>query len=307
MSYSEYLNRQKINSVKVIDLQMRFPDASSFTWRTKLAATSVNDRSKHVINNTFDPSVSPITYAKSGGSYPGTGFGGKVQDASSFTLSTSATAIGVDNFSLTKRETICPNVRSPASQVVSEVLGNADGANQRVTVADLSNCGVSRNTVTNNNWKMSVGSYIDTTYMRQTPGAGTSTCHINRRASRPSQFVDICPDIKTGKVTTIGTTRNGTTNTSGAVKVDNGSLFGEEIPKAVIRIAEPSVPYSPVKAAFITAATGPQVGGGDTPGSRASKVGGPTPLVKHSISQRGWGGYNFSKKNIGNTEPKAPR
>jgi hypothetical protein len=35
MSYTEYLRRSQINTPKVIDTQMRLPDASSFTWRVK--------------------------------------------------------------------------------------------------------------------------------------------------------------------------------------------------------------------------------------------------------------------------------
>ena len=132
MSYTDYLNRMKINTPKVIDTQMRMPDASSFTWRTKLRATRVNRRTDHVINNSQDIPA-PRLFSPSVQSFAGSGFGGRVQDASSYTLSLSATAIGNDNFT---RGRIVTNTlsasggcltRPPASQVVSQ-SGNAEGS-----------------------------------------------------------------------------------------------------------------------------------------------------------------------------------
>jgi len=303
MSYTDYLNLMKVNMIKVIDTQMRLPDASSYTWRTKLAATSVNDRSKHAINNTHDPRTVPTLTNKKAMSYEGTGFGGRVPDASTFTMGLSSASLGNDDFTGGRITLPCSNVRPSPSKLVGELTGNADRGNINRRDTNLQSCAPSRNTGTSMNWKSNTTSYIDTTYLNKTPGTGAATCHTNLRAPCRSQHVDTYPDIKTRKVTQLETTGSGTTFTQGAVKVENGDLFGREAIKQNIRIPQASVPFNSERARFVTAATGPQVGGTH----RAPKVGGAAPLVRHSISHRGWGGYNFSKRNIGNTEPKAER
>jgi len=135
MSYTDYLKRMAINTPRVIDTQMRYPDASAYTWRVKLAATAVNQRTAHVITNVQNPNPAPTMHQKQVMSYPGSGFGGRVQDASSYTLAQGASALNHDTFRAsngTRRiQTVTTTsgghclTRTPASQVVSE-LGNAE-------------------------------------------------------------------------------------------------------------------------------------------------------------------------------------
>lgn len=285
MSYTDYLNRMKINMPKVIDTQMRLPDASSFTWRTKLGATSVNRRTDHVMNNTQDPRSSPSLVDKRAMSYVGTGFGGKVQDASSYTLSLGARSIGNDVFTGGRIQTNTQStsidsatgkarclVSTPASQVVNQ-NGNADHDTTGLNMA----------------------------YVLRQP-YGPAMCYTRFNPLSESQFVDTLPAIKTKKmgVLPVGSETSGgrdtnagaqgtivaiNTYTSGNVKDASGNV----IPNAnqpYNTYSEP--PYNPAKALFVTSPTGPQVGGERFPGARASKVGGATPLAKRMITHRGW-------------------
>lgn len=286
MSYTDYLKRLTINTPKVIDQQMKFPDASSYTWRTKMAATSVNRRTDHIINNVQDPSRAPMLFQPKNVSFRGSGFGGKVPDASLFTLSRGATAAGRDAFSKTKIVTNTENTsgecltRPPASQVVSE-LGNADGS--------------------------SAGLNMGYTSLNGLPNQ-TGVCTQRFYPLTKSQFVDTIPELKTCKIGSApqpSTTQTAggiqivqnnidcpTTNTSGAVKSDafdsNGVGRVASKPVAFNSYSEP--PHNLKKALFVTGVLGPQTGGGDYPGSRAPKVGGVTVRPKGTISHRGWGG-----------------
>jgi hypothetical protein len=279
MSYTDYLNRMKINAPKVLDTQMRLPDASSFTWRTKMAATSVNRRTDHVINNVQDPSATPSMNSKRVMSYAGTGFGGKVQDASSFTMSLSANSLGKDIFTSGRIQTVTRNTAgtclasTPASQVINE-RGNSDGA-----VAGL-NMGYTRINGATNQVGLCTSIFYPLT---------------------ESQFVDILPAIKTNKVgvqnasTWSGAVGSNSgaqnvivcvnTNTSGNVKNANGTLVTKAEPARML-FSEP--PTTMPKALFVTSPTGPQVGGGYLNGSRAPKVGGAVPMVTRTINHRGW-------------------
>jgi len=279
MSYTDYLNRYKINSPVVIDTQMRLPDASSYTWRRKLAVTSVNQRTNHIINNVQDPNPAPTLNSKRVMAYPGTGFGGKVQDASSYTMSLGASAIAQDFFGGPKIQTVPINsqgsclTRPPASQVVYQ-NSNADG--------------------------FPYG--LNTGYQTATLN-GSGVCTAQFRPLTESQFVDTHPDIKTKKMGILpvgsrtgdlnvdtnagaqGTIVAVNTYTTGNVKNSNGVV----IPPATQPYNSYSAPpYNPAKAVFVTSPTGPQVGGGTYPGSRAPKVGGATPEVKRTITHRGW-------------------
>jgi hypothetical protein len=269
MSYTDYLRRMKINMPQVIDTQMRLPDASSFTWRTKMAATHVNQRSMHVINNTIDPSLAPNLFQKQVVGYPGNGYGGKVQDASTYTLSLGSRALGQDNFSSGRIVTNTVNsagdclTRPPASQIVSQ-LGNSEGS-----VAGL-NMG-----------------YV-------------TTCNDGFHPLTKSYFVDTIPDLKTRKIGThsrdpgaggmqvVQDTINCiTTNTSGVAL----NQLKADIPFNSYSASPNNCTGSGpnlVHGAFVTSRTGPQTGGGNTPGSRAAIVGGVTLLTKHSITHRGW-------------------
>jgi hypothetical protein len=294
MSYTDYLRRKIINSPVLIDSRMRMPDASSFTWRTKLEATQINRRTDHVINNSQD-TPAPRLFSPQVLGYPGSGFGGRVQDASSFTLLQSARSLRNDVFSgpFGGRHRTSTNAivgcltRPPASQVVSE-LGNADHS-----VAGL-NMG----------------------YTRQRSGSvvndNVGVCTAQFRPQTKSYFVDTIPDLKTRKIGM--QSRNPgdglgrqivqneidcvTTNTSGVAKsfgVDANGV-GLQDPKADIPFnsysATPknSIGSGPniVNRMFITSPTGIQTGGGNTPGSRAPIVGGVSMVRKGSITHRGW-------------------
>jgi len=287
MSYTDYLNRKKINTPQVIDTQMRMPDASSFTWRTKMAATSVLPSGTHVINNSQDLGIAPRLFSPAVMSYPGNGLGGKVQDASSFTMSRGARAIGNDNFSLGRILTDTRNsagnclTTTPASQIVN-VNGNAEGINAGLNMGyrdHVVNGRFSTNTV--------------------------GVCTHRFFPQSVSQFVDTIPELKTHKIGTSLVSTGGrlgldraqnpifctTTNTSGNIKGNHLDSNGIRVhgPKADVPYNSYSArPFNPEKGAFITGIQGPQVGGANLPGHRADKVGGAVPRVNHAISHRGW-------------------
>lgn len=306
MSYTDYLKRLAINSPKVIDTQMRMPDASSYTWRKKLESTQINRRTDHVINNSQDLGIAPRLFSPSVMGYHGSGFGGKVQDASSFTLSRGANALVHDTFRAadgTRRiQTVtltttgnCLTV-PPASQVVSQ-YGNADG--------NLSG--------------LNMG-YIPQTHFNYGFGLVTvdqvGQCTAQFRPLTKSHFVDTIPDVKFHKSGTapqpVGTQTNGgrqnvqntvgctTTNTSGAIKsiALDANGIGLQNPKADVPFNSYSAPPKNaigsgpnlVHGAFITGIQGPQTGGGNFPGSRAPIVGGVSVVQKGAITHRGWGG-----------------
>jgi hypothetical protein len=249
----------------------------------------VNRPTDHVINNSQDTRA-PRLFSPAAVGYAGSGFGGKVPDASTFTLSQAARSIGQDNFTSGRIQTVTVNssgdclAQTPASQVVSQ-LGNADG----------------------------VRSGMNMGYTRQTTAAGATVenvgvCTAQFRPLTSSQFVDTIPDLKTRKIGSApqpSTTQTAggiqvvqnkidclTTNTSGAVKSDafdsNGVRRVASKPVAFNSYSEP--PHNLKKALFVTGVLGPQTGGGDYPGSRAPKVGGVTVRPKGTISHRGWGG-----------------
>jgi hypothetical protein len=281
MSYTDYLNRQKINSPRVIDTQMRLPDASSFTWRTKMLATAVRRPTDHVINNVQDPNPAPTLNSKKPICYPGTGFGGRVPDASTYTMGLGSLSLHNDVFSGGRIRTVTVNAHgdclasTPASQIVSELGGNADG-----DVAGL-NMG----------------------YITRAP-YGPALCNTRFNPLSESQFVDTHPDVKTKKmgVLPIGS-RTGpdgmytnygsqgtitgtlTTNTTGNVKDAQGRVIQPDNRPYNTYSARP---YNAQKAAFITSPSGPQVGGGYSNGSRAPKAGGAVPRVSRMITHRGW-------------------
>jgi len=295
MSYTDYLKRMKINSPQVIDTQMRLPDASSFTWRTKMAATYVNRRTDHVINNSQDLGIAPRLFSPMVMGYPGSGFGGKVQDASSYTLSLGSTAIGQDNFT---RGKIVTNVRNtsggcltapPASQVVSE-YGNSDG-----DVSGL-NMGYTRQMyiVAGPNSPPIIG------VVQQ-----TGLCTSEFRPQSKSYFVDTIPDVKFHRSGTapqpVSTqTPGGRQTVQNPIDCATTNTPIYPFPYNTVSADQPYNSYSRspnncigsganiVHGAFVTGIQGPQVGGGNFNGSRAPKVGGPTPFVKHTISHRGW-------------------
>jgi hypothetical protein len=285
MSYTDYLKRMAINTPKVIDTQMRFSDASSYTWRRKLAVANVNRPTDHVINNSQDTRA-PRLFSPAAMGYAGSGFGGKVPDASTFTLSRSSTSIGRDNF---RRGKIVSNTintlgeclaQTPASQVVSQ-YGNADRIRSGLSMG----------------------------YTRQTTAGGATihnvgVCTAQFRPLTQSQFVDTIPDLKTHKIGVQSRAPDNlgrhivqnpiicaTTNTAGDTKsptaVDSNGI-GVVGPKVTVPSnLHSKPPRNPEKGKFITGIQGPQTGGGSILGSRAPKVGGVSVVKKPTITHRG--------------------
>jgi hypothetical protein len=135
MSYADYLRTQQINRPRIIDRRLALGDASTYTERTKLGASWIRRPTDHVINNQSDPFLPTAVRVDQANrkmpiSYPGTGAGGRVQDASLFTLTRGARAVGADIFSSTKtvqRESIPPCSRAtPAPSVIVNASGNFD-------------------------------------------------------------------------------------------------------------------------------------------------------------------------------------
>lgn len=130
MSYADYLRTKQINQPKVIEKRMHIGDASTYTWRTKLAVNTVRRPTDHVITNESDPFL-VATGANKPTVYKGTGQGGKVQDASLYTLSLGARSIGQDRFSVSKQivgggvGNKC--LASPAPSLIINQNGNTDG------------------------------------------------------------------------------------------------------------------------------------------------------------------------------------
>jgi hypothetical protein len=136
MSYADYLRTRQLNQVVIIDRRQRLGEASNYIQRTKLGASWIQGSTNHVINNQSDPFLPtairidqanrkmPIKFA-------GSGAGGRVQDASLYTLTRGAAAVKADLFSSTKivqRESIPPCIRAtPAPSVIVNAGGNFDG------------------------------------------------------------------------------------------------------------------------------------------------------------------------------------
>lgn len=130
MSYADYLRTKQINQPKIIDKRMQIGDASTYIWRAKLAASTVRRPTDHVITNESDPFLVSARENKPT-VYRGTGQGGRVQDASLYTLSLGARSIGQDKFSVTKQivgggvGNKC--LASPAASLIINENGNTDG------------------------------------------------------------------------------------------------------------------------------------------------------------------------------------
>jgi hypothetical protein len=131
MSYSDFLRTQQLNQARIFDRRERLGDASNYIQRTKLGASWIQGSTNHVINNVSNPFVPNPSTSKTPAKYTGSGAGGRVPDASLFTLSRGAAAIGADFFSSTKtvqRETIpCATRASPAASLVVRQGLNFDG------------------------------------------------------------------------------------------------------------------------------------------------------------------------------------
>jgi hypothetical protein len=132
MSYSDFLRTQQINRPRIFDRRIALGDASTYTQRTKLGASWIQGSTDHVINNatnTSYPTAVTNTQAnrKMPIKYTGTGAGGRVPDASLFTLSQGARAIKQDVFSSEKIvQAYCVRA-TPAPSLVVNANGNTDG------------------------------------------------------------------------------------------------------------------------------------------------------------------------------------
>jgi hypothetical protein len=131
MSYADYLRTRELNKAVIFDRRQRLGDASNYIQRTKLANSWIRRPTDHVINNQSDPFVPNPSKSKAPRSFVGSGAGGRVQDASLFTLSRGARAIGADIFSSTKtvqRELVpCADRATPAPSLVVANGLNFDG------------------------------------------------------------------------------------------------------------------------------------------------------------------------------------
>ena len=136
MSYADFLRTRQLNQAVIIDRRQRLGDASNYIQRTKLGASWIQGSTDHVINNQSDPFLpTAVTNSQANRKMPikyaGTGAGGRVQDASLYTLTRGARAVGADIFSSTKtvqRELVpCAFRASPAPSVIVNAGGNFDG------------------------------------------------------------------------------------------------------------------------------------------------------------------------------------
>ena len=260
MSYAEFLNRKKINSPNILDTRMKFPDASSYIWRARLAAGGISRPTDHVITNVFDPSVVPTRNSKIPTVYAGTGYGGRVRDASSYTATLGATAIGRDSFGPTKimRGAFSGTnlTTSPASQVVNS-NGNADGKTTGLNMGYTETCAIFT--------PQTKSYFVDTIPVLATRKVGVSAVSGSRKGV---QLPILCS----------------TTSTAGAPMNADGSLASKD------EKTSNTHPVGPKKTDFLTAITGPQVSRNGA-GVRAPKVGGaldrPRYVEKHH--GRAWG------------------
>jgi len=121
MSYADYLRTQQINQARIFDRRERLGDASNYIQRTKLANSWIQRPTDHVINNESNPRIANPSTAKMPISFKGSGFGGRVQDASTYTLTRGARAIGNDTFSTQKTvQAVCVRATPAASLVVNQ-------------------------------------------------------------------------------------------------------------------------------------------------------------------------------------------
>ncbi len=131
MSYSDFLRTRQLNQAVIIDRRERLGEASNYIQRTKLGASWIQGSTNHVINNQNNPFIPNPSTSKMPIKFTGSGAGGRVQDASMFTLTRGARAVGADTFSSTKtvqRETVpCAIRASPAPSLVVNAFGNFDG------------------------------------------------------------------------------------------------------------------------------------------------------------------------------------
>ena len=256
------MKRLKINSPSVIDTKLKLPDASSFTWRTKMATSSVYRPTDHVMTNVQDPRVTPVLNSKQPIVYKGNGFGGKVQDASTYTLGLSARALGQDSFVGPKIVNGGGNgnecrATPPASQVINE-RGNANRSTSGLNMGYLASCN---------------GIF--------TPGISAVAPPFNPLTK--SHFVDTIPDIKTNKIG-ISSRVGPTQGSQNPILCSNTNTEGNW--NAKDEVAPNLHSARPAKTDFATSPMGTQVSANGRFG-RAPKVGNALHRPKYSESHHG--------------------
>jgi hypothetical protein len=215
-------------------------------------ASDQNYDRKHVINNAMDPSLTPNFYTKkltSSSSYAG----GRVKDASDYTLGLGARSIGQDVFGGKIYQNMpgvsCQLASPPASQVVNQ-YGNTEGDTSGLNMG-----------------------YV-------------STCTPEFQPQSKSYFVDTIPDIKLHKIgisSDVGPTKGSQlpitpctdTNTHGVPK-------GQTKDEVSLNLH----PAGPIKQDFLTAVSGPQISANGNYG-RAPKVGGALRKIPYSERHHG--------------------
>lgn len=257
MSYSDFLRTRQINAPKIVDVRQRYGDASNHIWNKKLATTIVSRPSHHVITNQSDPFLSTPSTRKIPVSYAGSGSGGKVPDASSYTLSLGARSIASDVFSSTKLVigggTGNKCLASPAPSLVINESGNTDRIRRGLNMGDVVN-----------------------------------TCPNIYNPLTKSYFVDTLPDIKNGRIGILPSSRwNGAAGTNygtqlpitapSTMTTGNWSDKDERTPQVSLR---------PPKTDFVTEPTGPQVSANGAFG-RAPKIGNALPVPKYVEKHHG--------------------
>ena len=144
MSYADYLRTQQINQPRIFDRRERLGDASNYIQRTKLGASHIQRQTDHVINNQSNPFVPNPSTAKMPISFSGSGAGGRVQDASTYTLTCGARAIGHDTFSSQKTvQAFCVRA-TPAPSLVINSNGNVDGISTGLNMGYAQPCSLFR-------------------------------------------------------------------------------------------------------------------------------------------------------------------
>jgi len=96
MSYADYLRTRELNQPKIFDRRMALGDASNYIQRTKLGASWIQGSTNHVINNQSDPFIPNPSTSKMPIKSVGSGAGGRVQDASLYTMTLGARSVAED-------------------------------------------------------------------------------------------------------------------------------------------------------------------------------------------------------------------
>lgn len=129
MSYADYLRTEQINRPRIFDRRERLGEASNYIQRTKLGASWIQGSTNHVINNQNNPFVPNPSTSKMPIKFSGSGAGGRVQDASMFTLTQAARSVKEDKNRFSSVKTVqeyCVRASPAASLVVKNGL-NYDG------------------------------------------------------------------------------------------------------------------------------------------------------------------------------------